>query len=174
MTDFKCFVSGIKLKVKMGFYHIPIRYAKKLIFACLLVYCSQYPSLLLGVVMMSCFIDILVALTLKTYRLSFEQIIYPIFDGLYFLLFFTICVMQLPILNLSQTQKLSTSYLAISICVLLSILLAIHNIAMNVLEIIKYFCKLDYLSKYYQTEYVETTEDGLMSEHEYTHSPLIK
>ena len=138
----------------MGFYHIPIRYFKKLIFACLLVYCSQFPSLVLGVVMMVCFIDMLIVIALKPYRLSFEQIIYPIFDGLYLLVFFTILIMQLPVLALTQDQKLNASYLAIALCILLSILLAIHNIVMNVIEIIKFLCKIDYLSKYYQTEYV--------------------
>lgn len=82
--------------------------------------------------MMACLIDMMVVIALKPYRLSFEQILYPIFDGLYLLIFFTICIMQLPILSLSQSQKLNASYLAIGLCIFLSLLLAIHNIVMNV------------------------------------------
>lgn len=43
------------------------------------------------------------------------------------------------------------SYVAISLCTFLSLLLAIHNIILNIVEIIKYFCKIDYLSKFYET-----------------------
>jgi hypothetical protein len=96
----------------------------------------------------------LVAIALKPYRLIFEQILYPIFDGLYLLIFFTICIMQLPILGLSQSQKLNASYLTIALCMFLSLLLAIHKIVMNVVKIVKFCCKIDYLSKYYRIEYV--------------------
>jgi hypothetical protein len=82
--------------------------------------------------MMACFIDMLIVIALKPYRLSFEQIIYPIFDGLYLFVFFTILIMQLSILDLSQNQKLNASFLAIALCILLSILLMIHNIVTNV------------------------------------------
>lgn len=126
--------------------------------ACLLVYCSQFPSFVLGIAMMFCLINILIVLFLKPYRLTFEQILFPIFDSICLLVFFTICIMQLPLLDLTQTQKLNASYLAIALCILLSILLAIHNIVMNICEGIKFFWGVDYLSKYYQTEYVETTE----------------
>jgi hypothetical protein len=59
--------------------------------------------------------------------------------------------MQLPLLDLTKSQKLTASYAAISLCTLLSLLLAIHNIIMNIVEIIKYFWKVDYFSKFYQT-----------------------
>jgi len=62
--------------------------------------------------------------------------------------------MQLTILNLSIDQKLAASYLAISLCVILSCMLAIHNIALNAIEMIKFFCKIDYFHKYYEAEYV--------------------
>lgn len=105
---------------------------KKLILAALLVYCSEYPSFVLGVIMMFCFINILITFVLKPYRLTFEQIVSPIFDGLYLIIFFIICVMQLPLLNLTKSQKLTASYAAIALCTLLSVMLAIHNIVMNV------------------------------------------
>jgi hypothetical protein len=59
--------------------------------------------------------------------------------------------MQLPLLDLTKAQKLTASFAAISLCTILSLLLAIYNIVMNVVEVIKYFWKIDYFSKYYQT-----------------------
>jgi hypothetical protein len=82
--------------------------------------------------MMLCFINMLITIVLKPYRLTFEQVLYPIFDGLYLLIFFIICVMQIPLLDLTKPQKLSASYAAISLITLLSLLLAIHNIIMNI------------------------------------------
>jgi hypothetical protein len=142
------------------------------VLAALLVYCSEYPSLVLGVIMMFCFINILITIILKPYRLTFEQIVYPIFDALYMIIFFIICVLQLPILNLTKSQKLTASYICISLCTLLSLLLAIHNIILNVVEIIKYFCKVDYFSKYYQTEYVSSSEDSDHLTEQGTNTPL--
>lgn len=157
LTQYKCFVAGIRLRVRLGFYHIPLNYFKKLVYACLMVYSSEFPSFVLGVAMMLCLINILIVVLLKPYRLTFEQIIFPIFDCIYLLVFLTICIMQLPLANLSQTQKLNASYLAIGLCILLSVLIAIHKVVINVVEIIKFCWGIDYLSKYYQTEFVETT-----------------
>jgi hypothetical protein len=169
LTEFKCFLSGVKLRVRMGFYHIPIKYLKKLVLACLLIFCSEYASFVLGVVMMSCLINILVAVGLRPYRLTFEQVLYPLFDLLYLLVFLTICLMQLPLLSLSQTQQLNAGYLAIALCILLSLLLALHNLALNLLAAVKLFCGIDYLAPYYTAEYVETTE-----QEEASRSPLQK
>lgn len=87
--------------------------------------------------MMFSLIDILIVLVLRPYRLTFEQIVFPIFSLLSLLIFLTICLMQLPLINLPQTQKLTASITAIVFCVLLSVLVAIHNIVMNLAEIVK-------------------------------------
>lgn len=73
------------------------------------------------------------------------------------MVFLTICIMQLPLLGLTQTQKLNASYLAIGLCILLSVLIAIHNLVINITEVIKFCWGIDYLSKYYQNEFGETT-----------------
>jgi hypothetical protein len=70
-------------------------------------------------------------------------ILSPIFDGLYLLFLVAVCVMQLPILNLTINQKLVVSYLAVALCVLLSCLLALHNLILNIAELLKFFCKID-------------------------------
>lgn len=62
--------------------------------------------------------------------------------------------MQLPLLDLTQNEKLNAGYLAISLCVLLSLLLAVHNVVVNVVEVAKFCCGKDYFAGYYQTEYV--------------------
>ena len=116
--------------------------------------------------MMFCLINLLISLVLRPYRLTFEQILYPLFDLLYLLVFLTICIMQLPVLDLSQQQKLNAGYLAIAMCILLSLLLAVHNIVMNVVEVARYCCGKDYFASYYQTEYVSTTEEGEKTEEE--------
>ena len=137
--------------MKLGFYHIPIRYFKKLIFAALIIYCSDYPSFVLGTVIVTSLLNILVSVCLRPHRLSFEQILIPIFDLLYLLVFLCILILQLPLLDLTQPQKINAGYLSISICILLSLLLALHNITINIVEIIKYCCKIDYFASYYQT-----------------------
>jgi hypothetical protein len=102
-------------------------------------------------------------------------VLYPIYDGLYLLVFLLICIMQLPPLSLTPSQKLTVSYIAIATCMLLALLLTVHNIAMNVIEGARFFCGVDYLSKYYETEYVETSEEYMeQSEHPQTNVPLIK
>jgi len=47
--------------------------------AALMVYCSEYPSFVLGVGMMLSFISIISTIALKPFRLTFEQIVNPIF-----------------------------------------------------------------------------------------------
>lgn len=154
LTDFKCFVAGVRLRVRIGFYYIPLAYLKKLILACLIVFCSEYPSLVLGVTMMFHLIDILIVLVLRPFRLTFEQIIFPIFNFISILFLLIICIMQLPILSLPQSQKLTASILAISLCILFSVLVALHNIVMNVAEIVKYCCRVDWFQKYCQSDFL--------------------
>ena len=48
--------------------------------------------------------------------------------------------MQLPQLSLNQENKLNAAYLAIGLCMLLSVLLVVYNVVVNVVEVIKYFC----------------------------------
>lgn len=113
---------------------------------------------------MLCLASLLATVVLKPYRLTFEQVLYPIFDGLYILLLLTICVMQLPQLALSKQQKLTASYLAIAFTLLLSLLLALHNICLNLVEAIKFFSGKDHLKNYYQNEYIDSSE--AQSQHE--------
>ena len=59
--------------------------------------------------------------------------------------------MQLPALSLNQEQKLNAAYLSIVLCIILSLLLVIHNMVVNVVEVIKYCTGKDYFKTYYQT-----------------------
>ena len=95
LTQFKCFLAGVKLRVWLGFYHIPIRYIKKLVFAILLIFCSEYPSFVLVVTITTTLITLLLTVVLRPYRLSFEQTLYCIFDCLFTLIFLVICIMRL-------------------------------------------------------------------------------
>jgi len=52
--------------------------------------------------------------------------------------------MQLPVLDLGQQQKLNAGYLAIALCIVVSLLLFVHNVVINVVEIAKYCCGKDY------------------------------
>lgn len=82
--------------------------------------------------------------------------------------------MQLPLLDLTKAQKSTASFAAISLCTILSLLLAIYNIVMNVVEVIKYFWKIDFLSKYYQTEYVTASDESDHATDQGTNVPLKK
>ena len=82
--------------------------------------------------------------------------------------------MQLSQLSLNQEQKLNAAYLAIAICIILSLLLVVHNIVINVVEVIKFCCNIDYLRAYYQTEYVCTTENEEPMDEEVSRGPLQK
>jgi hypothetical protein len=73
LTDYKCFVSGIKIHVRIGFYHVPIAYFKKLVMAALLVYFSQYPSFVLGVSAMLNFANIVATIVLRPFRMTFSK-----------------------------------------------------------------------------------------------------
>ena len=77
-------------------------------------------------------------------------------------------------LNLTKDQKLKAGYTAISLCTILSLLLAVHNIVLNIVEIIKYFWNVDYFSKYYQTEYVSASEESDHLTEQGTNTPLKK
>jgi hypothetical protein len=71
LTDYKCLVSGIKLQLRIGFYHVPIAYFKKLVIAALLVYCSKYPSFVLGVSAMLNFANIVATIVLRPLQMTF-------------------------------------------------------------------------------------------------------
>jgi hypothetical protein len=66
--------------------------------------------------------------------------------------------MQLPQLSLSKQQKLAANYLAIALTLLLSLLLALHNICLNLAEAIKFCSGKDHLRNYYQNEYIDSSE----------------
>jgi hypothetical protein len=65
---------------------------------------------------------------------------------------------------LTINQKLVVSYLAVALCVLLSCLLALHNLILNIAEMLNFFCKIDCFGKYYKTEYLETEESEDVTE----------
>lgn len=52
-------------------YNVPIRYLKKLLIAILLVYCSEFPEFVLGIIMMLALLNIILTYLYKPYILTF-------------------------------------------------------------------------------------------------------
>lgn len=154
LTTYKCFIHCIKITVAFGYYNIPIRYSKKLVLAVLFVYCSTYPTFVLGVILMLAFINMIITICLKPYRYTFEIYLFPVIDALFIMAVFAICAMQLPYLQLTSDQKSRISYFSVAVCLLLSLLLIIHNFIINCVEIMKFFTNKDCLSSYYKAEFV--------------------
>lgn len=91
----KCFIANIKTRVRVGFYRIPLRYCKKYVAAVLFVYCSSYPTFVLGVLAMESLFNMILVLALKPYRLKFEQYLYPLFDLLFAIFTTSLLALQL-------------------------------------------------------------------------------
>ena len=127
---------------------MPIRYVKKLIYALLIVYCSQHENFVLGIIVMMGFLMIVLNLIYRPYTSKIDLIFTCVFEGMFAIGCLGICVLVVTELDFDTEQKKQTSLAVVIILLILSLLLLVYDVIRLIFEGMKLVCDRDVMGEY--------------------------
>ena len=163
--SYQCFYADIYKSYdnKVGLYLPVLYYLRKYLLAVVFVFSSSYPNFIMGIVISMSILLIIIKAIYRPYNNKIPFIISLISESLFILgcIFLTFGIVTgnkslVEDPNLRVSIKIQYSKVCIAFFIILSILLAIYNLVMIALIILKKIGKPDYYSRFNQLEIIST------------------